>query len=484
MRYGIVFYTLGKICLVLAASMLLPIAFALYHGEGDLPSLVYSLLIILGIGAVLMIAFWKSRQVSMRYRESYALATFAWLMAATLGAMPYVLSGTCSPVNAFMESMSGFTTTGASILPDLEALPKGILIWRGLTHWLGGMGIVVLLLAVVSGSSGSKMYKAEAPANSLTEKPASKTGDVSKILWITYLVMSLLVFVLLSLSGMNFVDALCHTFGTVSTGGFSSRNNSMAAFDDNPAAQWIVIIFMILCGMNFAYYYLSFVRRKNFFFRSEEFRIYIVILLIATALVTGGLLYNNCYPDKSLEYVIRQAAFQVSTIMTTTGFYSADYDLWPNFCRMVLFWLFFFGGCVGSTAGSIKVSRIIIGFKTCLSSLGKSLQPKLVTSVKLDNKILPQATVNSVMVFLTMYAFLLGLGAIVMSTQGLTPFESISVTIASLSNVGPAFETFGPTYNYEGISAFAKIFLAFYMMLGRLEIMSVLVLFTRLFWRK
>lgn len=484
MRFGVILYNLGKIALVLAASMLLPEIYAVVYREGDFPALLTAQLIMLAVGGGLMLGCRKKRGLELRYREGFAIATLGWLLAALLGAVPYVLSQACMPIDAFLESMSGFTTTGASILPDLEALPKGILIWRGLTHWLGGMGIVVLLLAVVSGNSGSKMFKAEAPGNALTEKLAPKTGDTAKILWGVYLAMSALVLVLLMLTGMNFVDALCHTFGTVSTGGFSSRNASMSAFDGNAAAQWVVIIFMILAGANFAFYYLSIIKRRNYFFRSEEFRVYLLIIFAASAAVTASLLHNHIYEGSSLEYVIRQAMFQVTSIMTTTGFYSADYELWPSFCRVLLFCLFFFGGCAGSTSGSIKVSRIIIGAKNCFASLAKALQPKLVTSVKLDKRVLAASTINAVMVFLVLYGFLLLLGSLVLAWQGLSPFEALSVTMASLGNIGPAFETYGPTCNYIGLTDFSKIFLAFYMMIGRLEIMTVLVMFTRHFWRK
>lgn len=484
MRFGVIVYNLGKICLVLGAAIQLPLTFSFVTREEEFVALLISAFIMLFIGVAFMTVCRSYSHTSLRYRESFAIATFAWLLAAGLGALPYILSNTCSVPDAIFESMSGFTTTGASILPDLEAVPAGILIWRGLTHWLGGMGIVVLLVAMVSGNSAAKMYKAEAPGNALTEKLAPQSGDMAKILWITYVGMSVLLMGILMLCGMNFVDALCHTFGTVSTGGFSSRNASMSAFNDNPAAQWTVIIFMILAGANFAYFYLSVVRRRNFFLHSEEFRIYLLIITLATTAIVLNLLETDFYAGESLEYVIRQAAFQVVTIMTSTGFFSSDYELWPSFCRIVLFCLFFCGGCVGSTSGSIKVSRLIIVVKNCWVSLGKALQPKLISSIKLDKKIVPQQTINSVMVFVTIFFFLLGIGSLVLSALGLPPFEALSVSLASLSNVGPAFESFGPTCNYIGIPTLGKFFLAFLMMLGRLELMTVLVIFTKAFWRK
>ena len=484
MRFGVVFYNLGKICLVLAASMALPISFELMAREDVTGALVGAQLVMLASGLLFMLIFRYARRTTLRYRESFGIATFAWILAAALGSLPYIFSHTCSVWDALFESMSGFTTTGASILPDLEALPAGILIWRGLTHWLGGMGIVVLLAALASGNAANKMYKAEAPGNAFTEKLAPKSDDMAKILWLTYVGISVLLMLLLMLSGLNFVDALCHTFGTVSTGGFSSRNASMSAFDDNAMAQWLVIIFMALCGTNFAFIYMLLVKRRNLFWRSEEFRVYMQLILVAISAVTFNLLHNDYFAGRPLEYTIRQASFQVVNIITTTGFYSDNYDLWPSFCRIVLLCLMFSGACAGSTSGSIKISRWIIVFKSCWASLGKAMQPRLVSSVKLDKKIQSQTTINSAQVFVIIFLLLTGLGTIVMSAFGLTPFESISVTLASLSNAGPAFDSFGPTCNYIPLPGSAKMFLAFYMMLGRLELMSVLVLFTRGFWRK
>ncbi len=484
MRFGVVFYNLGKICLVLAASMALPISFELMAREDVMGALVGAQLVMLAAGLLFMLIFRYARRTTLRYRESFGIATFAWILAAALGSLPYIFSHTCSAWDALFESMSGFTTTGASILPDLEALPAGILIWRGLTHWLGGMGIVVLLAALASGNAANKMYKAEAPGNAFTEKLAPKSDDMAKILWLTYVGISVLLMLLLMLSGLNFVDAICHTFGTVSTGGFSSRNASMSAFDDNAMAQWLVIIFMALCGTNFAFIYMLLVKRRNFFWRSEEFRVYMQLILVAVSAVTFNLLHNDYFAGRPLEYTIRQASFQVVNIITTTGFYSDNYDLWPSFCRILLLCLMFSGACAGSTSGSIKISRWIIVFKSCWASLGKAMQPRLVSSVKLDKKIQSQTTINSAQVFVLIFLLLTGFGTIVMSAFGLTPFESISVTLASLSNAGPAFDSFGPTCNYIPLPGPAKMFLAFYMMLGRLELMSVLVLFTRGFWRK
>ena len=263
MRFGVVFYNLGKICLVLAASMALPISFELMAREDVTGALVGAQLVMLASGLLFMLIFRYARRTTLRYRESFGIATFAWILAAALGSLPYIFSHTCSVWDALFESMSGFTTTGASILPDLEALPAGILIWRGLTHWLGGMGIVVLLAALASGNAANKMYKAEAPGNAFTEKLAPKSDDMAKILWLTYVGISVLLMLLLMLSGLNFVDAICHTFGTVSTGGFFSRKARMSAFYDNAMAQWVGVIFFALFGTHFSFFFIL-LKKKMF----------------------------------------------------------------------------------------------------------------------------------------------------------------------------------------------------------------------------
>ncbi len=485
MRLGVVLYNMGKIPLLLSVAMCLPDIYAVIYREIDvLWSLLAAQGIMLAVGLAMVLGFKQAKGLQLRYRESFAMATFGWLLAAALGAMPYLFSGLCTPINAWFESMSGYSTTGSSILADYEIIPRSLLIYRGLTHWLGGMGILVLLLMFMPGSSGAKIYKAEVPGNLVIERATPKIGDVAKILWLTYVGMTALLCALLLLCGLSFDDALCYAMGTVSTGGFGSHNESMAAFGGNAAAQWLIVLFMVMAGGNFAFYYLSIVKRRNYFWRSEEFRVYLLIMLAAAGLVGLSLFYNGTYAGESPEYILRQAVFQVVSVMTTTGFYSVDYDLWPSFCRMLLFGLFFVGGCAGSTSGSIKVSRIIIACKTCVASLGKTLQPKLVTLVKLDRKVVSNETINEVMIFLLLYGFLLMLGALVLSWQGLAPFEAISVTMASLSNVGLAFDSFGPTCNYIGLTDFSKLFLSFYMMLGRLEVLTVMVLFTRFFWRK
>ena len=485
MRLGVVLYNMGKIPLLLSVAMCLPDIYAVVYKEIDiLWSLLAAQGIMLAVGLALVLGFKQARGLPMRYRESFAMATFGWLLAALLGAMPYLFSGLCTPVNAWFESMSGYSTTSMTILPAFETLPRCLLLYRNLTHWLGGMGILVLLLMFMPGSSGAKIYKAEVPGNLVIERATPKIGDVAKILWVTYVGMTALLCGLLLLCGLSFNDALCYAMATISTGGFSNYSNGLMNFVDNATVQWLLVVFMIMAGSNFMFHYLSIVKRRNYFWRSEEFRVYLLMMLAAAVLLSVSLFYNGTYAGESPMYVIRQAVFHAVAVMTTTGFYTVEYDMWPAFCQMLLFGLFFLGGCAGSTSGSIKVSRLIIAFKTCIASLNKTLQPKLVTVVKLDKKVVPAETINSVTLFLLLYGFLLLLGALVLAWQGLTPFEAISVAMAALSNEGIGFGRFGPTGDLSLLTNFSKLFLSFYMMLGRLEVLTVMVLFTRFFWRK
>ncbi|MBQ3199015.1 MAG: TrkH family potassium uptake protein [Firmicutes bacterium] len=485
MRLGVVLYNMGKIPLLLSVAMCLPDIYAVIYREIDvLWSLLAAQGIMLAVGLAMVLGFKQAKGLSLRYREGFAMATFGWLLAAVLGAMPYLFSGLCTPVNAWFESMSGYSTTSMTILPAFETIPRSLLIYRNLTHWLGGMGILVLLLMFMPGSSGAKIYKAEVPGNMVIERATPKIGDVARILWVTYVGMTALLCVLLLLCGLNFNDALCYAMAAISTGGFSNYSNGLMSFVDNAAVQWLLVVFMILAGGNFMFHYLSIVKRRNYFWRSEEFRVYLLMMFTAAALLAVSLFYNGTYAGESPAFVIRQAVFHVVSVMTTTGFYTVDYDIWPAFCRMLLFGLFFVGGCAGSTSGSIKVSRLIIAFKSCIASLGKTLQPKLVTVVKLDKKVVSNETINAVTIFLLLYGFLLMLGALVLSWQGLAPFEAISVVMSALSNEGIGFGRFGPSGDLTLLTDFSKLFLSFYMMLGRLEVLTVMVLFTRFFWRK
>ena len=484
MRIQLVFWNLGRISLILGVSMLLPIICSLYYQSHDLNALLLGMAVNLIVGAVLMLLFKKSRKQSLRLREGFALVTFAWILAAVLSTIPYLASGVCTNFfDAFFESVSGYTTTGASILTDVEIVPQGVMMWRCLTHWLGGMGIVVLLLVFTNNGGSVNLYKAEAPGNSLTDKIVPRISHTSQILWITYLIMTIVMIILLLLGGMNLFDSICHTFGTVATGGFSVKNASVGYYD-SAYIQWVIIIFMFFAGSNFAFFYMLFIKRKNEFLHNEEFRVYFFIVLAAVALITLNLLQTNFYDGKSLEYIIRQAAFQVTTIITTTGFATTDFNLWPAFSKIVLFTLFFIGGCTGSTSGSIKVARIIVAVKNSFIELFRSVHPKVVRPVRINGKAISSAQTSGILQFIFIFFVLVFIGGLVLSFTGMDMLESFSAAATCLGNVGPGFGAVGPASNFSAITDGGKFLLSIYMLIGRLELFTVLVLFMPTVWKK
>ncbi len=484
MHIKIVMWNIGKICMIIGFSFSLPIAWSIYYGSIDLWALVIPMLLSFLLGGLLLLSFKGGRKGIMRQREGYAFVTFGWLIVAAIGALPYLFSGVCvNFFDAFFESMSGFTTTGATIFADVEGMPRGVIMWRGLTNWLGGMGIVVLLLAIVAGNGGLHMYKAEAPGNSLSGRLTPKIADTSQILWLTYVALTIAEIILLMFGGMPLYDAICQTFGTMSAGGFANKNASIG-FYDSAYIQWVIIIFMFIAGSNFAFYYLLFVKRKPKLLYDEEFRVYFGIVIGAALVIAGYLMITDFYGDAGFGEVFRTSLFQVVSLMTTTGFATADFNLWPSFCKIILFSLFFIGGCTGSAAGSIKVARIIVSVKSAFIELSKSIHSKIVKPVKINGKTIPQSLTASILQFLVLYMLLMCIGGIVMSAFGFEAIEAFSSTAACLTNVGPGFGALGPASNFSIVPPLGKFFLSIYMLIGRLELFTVLVLLIPSVWKK
>lgn len=489
MRINIVLALLGKLCIGIGIAMLLPLACSVYYNDGSFAGILESMIVAIILGVILLLSNKsKVEHNDFRQREGYLFATSAWLIAGFIGALPYFFTGVCpNIIEAFFESMSGFTTTGASIFSDIESLPQGILMWRSLTQWIGGMGIVVLLLAVLFGGNssagGTQMYKAEAPGNSLSERLTPKISTTSKILWTTYLFLSATLVVLLSLGGMSLFDAVNHTFTTMSTGGFSTKNTSIAYFD-SAYIQWVITIFMILAGCNFAYFYMLVVKKENIFKKSIEFKSYILVILGVTLVMSISLLANGTYAGESIGYVIRTAAFQTATIITTTGFATADFNIWPSLCQIILFSLFFVGACSGSTSGSVKIVRIIAIIKNSFAELGRLVHPKAVTGVKLNNKLIPNSLLINTLQFFCIYIGIFFISSLVMAATGLGFTEAITAAASCIGNIGPGFGELGPMYNYADVSNFGKLYLSGLMLVGRLEIYTVLVLLVPGVWKK
>lgn len=419
---------------------------------------------------------------SLSPRGGYLFVVLAWALAAALGATPFVLSGAIpSWVDAYFESISGFTTTGASILTNIEALPRSLLLWRATTHWLGGMGIVVLTVAVfpLLGIGGRALMEAEAPGPQV-DKFTPRLSDTAKILWLIYLGLTVAQTGLLMAGGMDLVDAVCHAFATMATGGFSTRNASLGAFG-SPYLEWVTTAFMILAGMNFAVHF-KFIRLDfSPLAKDGELRAYLMIFLSSVALITFTLLRAGSYGSGA--DALRGAAFQAASILTTTGFATADYLYWPALAQAALFALMFVGGCAGSTGGGLKVGRVVTLFKMGLSEMRYLTNPRGVYGIFMNGQYLKKNIVYDIaaMVFLFFVATIVS--TLVMASGGYDIITSLSATLACVGNIGPGFGEVGPALNYAPLPDYIKGWLSFIMLLGRLEIYTVLIIFTRSFWR-
>lgn len=481
MNYRKVISTLGIMMILLGISMMFPMLWSVYYGDNDGWAFLLTGLVTIIIG---FIAHKKtSLEGAFHNKEAFVVVTFSWLLASTFGAIPYLLSGTfTSFADAFFETMSGFTTTGASVLSNIEGLPHGVLFWRSLTHWLGGMGIIVLFVAILAslGMGGLQMFRAESPGP-VAEKIKPRISETAKILWKTYLLFTIVETVLLWIFGMTLFDALCHTFGTLATGGFSTKNASIGYYK-SPFIQWTIVLFMFMSGVNFALYYQAF-RGKSLkrFWRNNEFRLYSFFTLGAIIIVFFNLYVNM---EQSIEQSLRDASFQVVSIMTTTGYATVDFDRWSYFLRTLIVALMFIGGCAGSTGGSIKVGRILILLKQSILEMHRAVHPRAILNLKIDKKNVNQEVIVNVLQFFFIYIGITAFGVLFMSFLGLDLVSAFTSVAATLGNVGPGLGKIGPTQNYSFVPDAGKYFLAFLMLLGRLELYTVLVILVPSFWKK
>ncbi len=479
MNYAIVFRLLGYILMIEGALLLLPAATSLLYGEW--PVLAVFLLtaaVSAGIGFALRAI--KPRSKVFYMREGFAATALSWIVISVVGAVPFVLTGCIpNPVDALFETVSGFTTTGASILPAVEGLPKGILLWRSFTHWIGGMGVLVFLLSLLplTGGSHVNLMKAESPGPQV-DKLVPKVQSTAKILYGIYIVLTVLELVFLLFGGMPLFESLLTAFGTAGTGGFGFKNDSFASF--SPYIQWVVTVFMILFGVNFNAYFLLLMRKFRRAAASEEVRGYFVIIAAAVAVITVNIhsLYN------SFGEALRQAAFQVGSIITTTGFSSCDFDLWPTLSKEVLVALMFVGACAGSTGGGIKVSRFLILGKTLVKELKQALHPQVVAPVRMDGKLVNQETIRTTNVFIAAYIFIFAASLFFISLDGFDMVTNFTAIAATLNNIGPGLAQVGPMMNFGSFTNPAKLVMIFDMLAGRLEIFPMLVLFLPDTWRR
>ena len=479
MNGKLIISVLGKLLVLEAALMLPSLAVSMIYQEGDALSFVYTILLILACGLPAMLQ--KPTSKDIRAKEGLVVVSSAWVLLSLFGALPFLFSGTIPYfVNAVFETVSGFTTTGASILSAVEGIPRGILFWRSFTHWVGGMGVLVLTLAVMPKLSGrgSVLARAESPGPTFS-KVAPRMRDTARWMYAVYTVLSLSQLGLLLLSGLPLFDALIHTLGTAGTGGFSSRNLSVGAYN-NPWAEVIITLFMLLFGMNFVVYFKLLRGEGLKSFKSEEVRVYWIVALVSMLFIALELMpqYGNFLS------ALRYSSFQVSSIMSTTGYTTTDFALWPQFAHILLLLLMIVGACAGSTAGGMKVSRVVILGKAGAREIGQAAAPRKVHLLKMDRKTLSEETVRSVMVFFFIYMAFLLVGTLAASSDGHDFVTSFSAAAACLSNIGPGLGLVGPVGNYDIFSPHVKVILTFLMLAGRLEFIPLLTLFHRELWNK
>ena len=480
MQIQLVINILGFLLIFLAGSMLLPIPFSIYYGDGDYLYFILSAVITFLVGFFSFKLTKRERDV--RAREGFAIVTLGWTSFSLFGCLPFLLSGEIPALtDAFFETMSGFTTTGATILNDIEKLPHGLLFWRSLTHWLGGMGIIVLSLAILPflGVGGMQLFKAEVPGP-VPDKLTPRVTETAKILWGVYVMISALETILLMFGGMSLFEALCHTFGTMATGGFSTRNASIGYYD-NAYIQYVIIFFMLLAGTNFSLHFRFLKKEVSAYHRNKEFLFFIGLVMGATLLIGIDTLLNHYH---EWEVAFRNTLFQVVSILTTTGYGTVDYEQWSFSSQYVLFLLMFIGGCAGSTGGGMKVIRLYILIQFVRMEVKRLLHPSAVIPVRVGTHVIPREIVTHVLGFLALMVGLFIAGVLLMTLLGLDLISALGAVAATLGNIGPGLGSVGPTDNYAHIPVIGKWILTFFMLAGRLEIYTVLILFAPSFWKK
>jgi trk system potassium uptake protein TrkH len=431
---------------------------------------------------VTRILFWEEDEPYLSPKSGFLFVTLAWVSASALGALPFYLSGSiASYADCYFETMSGFTTTGASILSEIEALPKSILFWRSMTHWLGGMGIVVLTVAIfpLLGFGGLHLMEAEAPGPSV-DKITPRVASTAKILWLIYLGLTVIETVLLMFGGMDLFDAVTHTFGTLATGGFSPKNSSVG-FYRSAYIDAVITIFMLMAGLNFSLYYKILTGRFRAVLKDSEMKVYLAIFFIATLIMSVDLLGKNY---ASFGESFRFASFQAATILTTTGFVTTDYMQWSNLSQNVLFVLMFIGGCAGSTGGGIKVIRILTLFKMSLTEMKYLVHPRGVFGIFVNGQYLKKNIVYDIAALVFLYFVVFFAVVFFVAAGGYDIMTSVGASIACIGNIGPGFGLVGPVFNYSFFPDYIKWVLTFAMLVGRLEVYTVLILLTPVFWKK
>lgn len=483
MHYKLIIKTIAILQIVVAVFHMACAGIAFFSGETKaLTAFAASITILVGIGSLFIFLYRNVKTDTLSTRDGFLLVTLSWISISLGGSLPFFLSGAIpSFTDAFFETISGFSTTGASILTEIEGLPSSILFWRSLTHWLGGMGIVVLAVAILPllGVGGMQLIKAEAPGPTV-DKITPRITETAKYLWYIYVLFTAVETVLLMFGGMSLFDALTHTFGTVATGGFSTKNNSVEYFG-SAYIDWVITVFMILAGINFTLHFRLLTGRFGSVIKDSELKAYLGIIVIATVIITFSL-HGDTYA--SLQDSFRYAAFQVATFITTTGYATANYENWPYLAQVMLFMLMFVGGCAGSTGGGIKVIRLVTLLKQGINEMKYLAHPRGVFVIKLSGQPVKKDIVYAVSGFFFLYIFLLLTVTLIVATSGADVPTSFTTALATVGNIGPGFGMIGPTENYAFFPDYVKWALSAAMIIGRLEIYTILVLFTPAFWKR
>lgn len=472
---------LGVLLILIGGLMLSGLIISFAYNSGDESALFYSGMSCLAIGLPLFFLFKRKGKPRLNKREGYLVVALGWFTMVSFGTLPYLFSGVIPTFpEAFFESVSGMTTTGASVLTDIEIVPKGILFWRSLTQWIGGMGIIVLTVAIfpLLGFGGIELFVAEAPGPT-SDKLHPRIQETAKRLWAIYVSLTALLCFILYFAGMTFYDAINHALTTMATGGFSTKNASMAHFDI-PAIQYPIIFFMFLAGTNYTIIYYGLKGKMNRVWKSDEFKTYLFMVLTLAVIVTI-VVYN--VTDLPLEKAFRDSIFQIISLITTTGYVSADYTQWAPGLTMLFFIMLFLGASAGSTAGGIKIIRHLVYFKNSFLEFKRILHPRAIIPLKLDGQPVPGKIVTHIIIFLLLYLLLFLVGSILLTFLGIDFLTAIGAVATSLGNVGPGIGEVGPVDNFAWLPAHVKVILSILMLIGRLELFTVLVLFTPYFWR-
>ncbi len=482
MRWRYIIHVAGLLILSLGLTMTFPLIVSLYYGDKSLFPMLSSILITSLCGVFMYIGSRGITIESISTREGMGIVFFSWVAVGFFGALPFYFGiDSCTFTDAFFESISGFTTTGASILNDVEGISKGILFWRSLIQWLGGMGIIVLSLAILPflKVGGMQLYKAEVPSP-VPDKLKPRIKETAVILWKVYALLTVLQVILLLIGGMSLFDSICHAFTTMPTGGFSTQNASIAQYQST-YFDTVFIIFMILAGINFTLHYQLLRGRPLVFWRDSECRFYLGLLLLLIAVISFNT-YGSVY--ETIGGSIRYSAFQVVSIITTTGFATADYLQWPAMSQLILLVCMFIGASAGSTGGGVKCLRVMLLIKYCYRELFSLVHPKSIAHIKIDGRRVPDNIIRSVIGFLFLYVGLFVICSILLSSLGVDFVTSIGAVASAIGNIGPGFGLVGPVSNYAGIPVLGKWLLAWCMLLGRLEIYTVIIFLAPEFWRK